>query len=69
MLGELSRKHLEMCWSGSVWGPEDKQDGIVIGVSLWSSGWFALKLGFRVLGTGMLLSLKGTDKHNLPDTL
>lgn len=68
VLGELLGRHLQLCWSGSAWGPKVKQDGIVIGVCLWSSGWFALKLGFRVWGTGLVLSLKGTDKHNLPET-
>ena len=62
VLGELSRRHIQMCWSRSAWQPENKQNGTLLGSGLWGFRWFVLKLEFRDWGTRLSLSLKSTEK-------
>lgn len=46
-VGKLSRKHIQMCWSRSSWGPEDKQVGAVVEGCLLTPRWLVLNLRLK----------------------
>lgn len=59
VLGGLLRKHTQMCLFRSAWGPEDRKELLL------RDAISALVISvFRLWGIGLVLTLKGIDKHD-----